>query len=71
MNGRVKKIKFCDYQLMAYDSFALDLIFFLFSSVHHLDRRQNIEHFLRYYHKHFLNTLALLGCPLDDYTYDK
>lgn len=69
--GRVNQVKFCDYQLYAYDSFAHDLIFFLFSSVNNDVRRQHIEHFFRYYHQHLIATLTLLGCPIDDYTYDK
>lgn len=69
--GRIDKVKFCDYQLMAYDSFANDLVFFVFSSINGSVRKENIEHFFRYYHKHFYNTLAMLNCPLDDYTYEK
>lgn len=71
MHERVSKVKFCDYQLMAYDTLALDLIFFLFSSVQHMDRKQYFEHFLQHYHKQLFDTLATLGCPLDDYTYAK
>lgn len=69
--GRIETVKFFDYQLMAHDSFANDLVFFLFSSVNHVDRRMHMEHFFKYYHEHLYKTLALLECPLDDYTYEK
>lgn len=69
--GRIETVKFFDYQLMAYDSFANDLVFFLFSSVDYIDRRMHIEHFFKYYHEHLHKILALLQCPLDDYTYEK
>lgn len=70
-SARITKVKFIDYQLMAYDSFANDLIFFLFSSVNDSVRKAYIEHFFQHYHKHLYNTLALLHCPLEDYTYEK
>ncbi|XP_055323920.1 uncharacterized protein LOC129578808 isoform X2 [Sitodiplosis mosellana] len=69
--GRIDKVKFCDYQLMTYDSFANDLVFFVFSSINGSNRKGNIEHFFQYYHKHLYQTLAMLNCPLDDYTYEK
>lgn len=69
--GHIEIVKFLDYQLMAYDSFANDLVFFLFSSVNDTVRKVHIEHFFKYYHEHFYKTLELLRCPLDDYTYEK
>ncbi|XP_031618118.1 uncharacterized protein LOC116337579 [Contarinia nasturtii] len=69
--GRADKVKICDYQLMAYDSFAHDLVFFLFTSIDRSIRKQYFEHFIEYYHQHFYNTLAMLRCPLEDYTYEK
>lgn len=69
--GRADKVKIFDYQLMAYDSFAHDLIFFLFTSINRTIRKSNFEHFIKHYHKHFYNTLAMLKCPLEDYTYEK
>lgn len=69
--GRIKTVKFLDYQLMAYDSFANDLVFFLFSSVNETVRKTHIGHFFKYYHEYLYKTLALLQCPLDDYTYEK
>lgn len=56
---------------MTYDSFANDLVFFLFTSVSDTIRRTHIEHFFQYYHKHLYETLKLLQCPLGDYTYEK
>lgn len=69
--GRIDKVKFCDYQLMTYDSFANDLVFFVFTSIYGSNRKGNIEHFFQHYHKHFYQTLSMLNCPLNDYTYEK
>lgn len=70
-NNRIGTVKFLDYQLMAYDSFANDLVFFLFSSVNDTVRKTHIEHFFKHYHEHLYKTLKLLQCPLGDYTYEK
>lgn len=69
--GRPNKVKFYDYQLIAYKSVVQDLIFFLFTSCNEAVRMQNIEAFFKHYHNHFYKTLKLLKCPLDDYTYEK
>lgn len=65
------KVKFFDFQLTEYDTFVSDLIFFLFTSVNDNIRKQHIEQFFQHYHKHLYRTLELLGCPLDDYSYEK
>lgn len=70
-SGNISKIKFCDYQLTSYDSFAMDLIFFLYTSVATHILHENFEHFIHAYHSHFYKTLDQLGCPLNDYTYEK
>lgn len=69
--GKISKIKFCDYQLTSYTSFAMDLIFFLYTSVGTHVLHENFEHLIRAYHSHFYKTLERLGCPLNDYTYEK
>lgn len=69
--GNIAKIKFCDYQLTSYCSFAMDLIFFLYTSVAMHVLNENFETFIRAYHSHFYKTLERLGCPLNDYTYEK
>lgn len=65
------KVKFFDFQLTTYDSFVNDLIFFLYTSVNEIVRKQNMEHFVQHYYKHFYQTLEILDCPLDHYTYEK
>lgn len=68
--GRPNKVKFYDYQLIAYKSVVQDLIFFLFTSCNEAVRMNNIEDFFKHYHNHFYTTLKLLKCPLEDYTYE-
>lgn len=34
-------------------------------------RIENFEFLIKQYHSHFVDALTQLGCPLDDYAYEK
>lgn len=57
--------------MYSYQSFALDLILFLFSSVRPNDLMTNFHSFIKEYHKEFVKTLKIVNCSVEDYTFDK
>lgn len=65
------QVKIYDFQLYFYQSFACDLIFFLFSSVRCDELAKYFKMFIYHYHLEFLKTMKMLKCPREDYTYDK
>lgn len=65
------KVKIYDFQLSSYDSFALDLIFFLFTSIQNDVLKPNFKSFIMHYHTEFTNTLKTVNLPLNDYTFEK
>lgn len=65
------KVKILDFAWFNYESFALDLTFFLFINVQDKDLRTNFKQFFDYYHSEFVNILRLVDYPLDEYTYEK
>lgn len=69
-NRNVNDVKVYDFQLYFYHSFALDVIFFLFTSVRLKDLNENFETFIRFYHHRFCQTLKDVNCPLDNYSFE-
>ncbi|XP_055309442.1 uncharacterized protein LOC129573174 [Sitodiplosis mosellana] len=67
----VIKVKIYDFQLYFYQTFVCDLIFFLLTSVRSNDLTKHFKLFIRQYHLEFVNTMKLVNCPCDDYTFDK
>lgn len=65
------KVKILDFQLYSYDSFAMDLLQFLFFTVRIDDLRMHFKSFVEYYLVEFVNVLRIVNCPLDDYTNEK
>ncbi|XP_055309477.1 uncharacterized protein LOC129573196 isoform X1 [Sitodiplosis mosellana] len=65
------KVKIYDFQLSSYDSFALDLVFFLFTSIQNDVLKTNFKSFIAYYHTEFIHTMNTVDLPLHDYTYEK
>lgn len=63
--------KIYDFTLYSYQSFAHDLIFFLFMSVCPIDLAKHFQLFIRCYHAEFTKMLELANCSLDDYTFEK
>lgn len=64
-------VKIYDFQSYTYESFALDLILFLFTSVPKSDLKMNFTLFVDYYISEFQKTMTLVKSPMDDYTQDK
>lgn len=65
------KVKMYDFQVYCYETFALDLIFFLFTSVRSIDLVNNFKSFINHYHEEFIQSLKLVNCPLEDYVFEK
>lgn len=70
-NGRVVQNKFVDFQAYNYESPVRDLLFFLFTSVQINVLKENLDYLLRFYHKHFIQTLEVLHCPIKELSFDK
>lgn len=69
-NRNVSDVKIYDFQLYFYHSFALDLVFFLFTSVQLDDLNENFDSFIQFYHSRFYKTLMDANCPLEHYTFE-
>ncbi|XP_055317996.1 uncharacterized protein LOC129576655 [Sitodiplosis mosellana] len=65
------QVKILDFQAYDYDSFAFDLTFFVFYNAQIEDLQMNFKLFIEYYHSEFFNTMRLVDCSIDDYTYEK
>lgn len=65
------QVKLLDLEFSSYESFANDLIFFLLLNGRIDELRTKFKSFIAHYHSAFTKTLTFVGCPLDDYTYDK
>lgn len=64
-------MKVYDFNLYSYQSFAANLILFLFTSVRQDVLTTNFTLLIDTHHSEFIKTLKLVNCPLDDYTYEK
>lgn len=69
-NRNVSDVKIYDFQLYFYHSFALDLVFFLFTSVRLDDLNEHFDSFIQFYHSRFYKTLMEANCPLEHYTFE-
>lgn len=65
------KVKILDFQGYKYNSFAFDLLQFLFYNVRVEDLKMHFESFVEHYMSEFVNVLRIVNCPLDDYTNEK
>ncbi|XP_055296714.1 uncharacterized protein LOC129565642 [Sitodiplosis mosellana] len=70
-NSKPTKVKFYDFQLCGYESFVLDLIFFLFTSVQNEDLKTNFKTFIEHYFLEFFKTIDFAGCSMEEYTFEK
>ncbi|KAJ8922348.1 hypothetical protein NQ315_004291 [Exocentrus adspersus] len=70
-NGVPVHNKIIDFQVIDYKSPAVDLIFFLFSSVKLSVLRDNLDDFIQQYHKHFVSHLEQLKCDTTPFTFPK
>lgn len=59
----IVQVKFLDFQVYGYESFANDLIYFLLMCSRFEDLRTNFKSFIDYYHSEFTKIL--------NHTYDK
>lgn len=57
--------------MYSYQSFALDLILFLFSSVRPNHLLTNFHVFISEYNEEFVKTMKLVNSSVEDYTFDK
>lgn len=69
--GNPIEIKILDFQLVYFNSVALDVIFFLFTSVSNDVLEVNLDHFLRLYFDELSKCLGANGCPLEKFTFER
>lgn len=65
------RIKIYDFQLYSYQSFAFDLMLFLFSSVRSIDLAKNFHMFINRYHKEFVETMESVGFMSNEYSFGR
>lgn len=65
------KVKLYDFEYYSHQSFALDLILFLFTSVRCDVLAANFKIFIDTHHLEFRKTLEMANIPLDNFTHDK
>lgn len=70
-NSAPIEVKILDFQAYDYESFALDLAFFIAFNARHNELNTNFKSFVEYYHLEFVKVMQYVNCPLEDYTYDK
>lgn len=70
-NGKLIKNKLLDFQDFTYASPICDLIFFIFTSVQYSIIEEHFDELIRWYHKHFYNTLEQLGCETKPFEYSE
>ncbi|KAJ3658377.1 hypothetical protein Zmor_010117 [Zophobas morio] len=68
--GRSVKNKLVDFQICDYGSPAVDLIFFLFSSVQNNVLENHYDDLVRYYHQTFTSILQKLKCETTRFSFD-
>lgn len=64
-------MKLLDFQGYKYNSFAFDLLQFLFYNVRIDDLKMHFKSFVEHYISEFVHVMRIVQCPLDDYTDDK
>ncbi|XP_069676292.1 uncharacterized protein [Periplaneta americana] len=69
--GEIDAIKFIDFQMYRFSSPALDLQFFMYTSVREEIRTKHLEAMLREYYDQFSSTLKTLGCDPDCYSFQQ
>lgn len=69
-DSQPKCLKILDFQLTKFAPVALDLIFFLFTSVDLDTLSNNIDKFIRYYYDVLIRVLQIHSCPVDEFTFD-
>lgn len=69
--GRPQDIKIVDFQTTHYNSAAIDLLFFLFTSVESDVLVADLDSFLRLYFDELVASLAANGCPLEVFTWER
>ncbi|CAG9856399.1 unnamed protein product [Phyllotreta striolata] len=66
-NGEPVACKFVDFQGYDYKSPAMDLLFFLLTSLQVDVLRDEFDILIKFYHKEFLNNLRELGCDVEPF----
>lgn len=69
--GRPQDIKIVDFQTTHYNSAAIDLLFFLFTSVESNVLVADLDSFLRLYFDELIESLGANGCPLEVFTWER
>lgn len=64
-------MKIFDFQGYDKNSFAFDLLQFLFFNVRVNDLKEHFTSFIEYYLSEFVNVMGIAHCPLNDYTNEK
>lgn len=62
-SGTLTDCQFIDFQQSVYTSPAIDLITLIFTSAETETKLQNFEHFVKLYHEHLADALAMLKYP--------
>lgn len=70
-NGLPIDDKLVDFQVCDYKSPAMDLFFFLFTSVQLSVLQQNLDILIEDYHKHFISHLEKLKCDIIPFNFSK
>ncbi|CAG9833466.1 unnamed protein product [Diabrotica balteata] len=65
-----KKNKLLDFQIYTIDNLALDLVYFLFTSVNSKVLQRNFDYLLRFYYDNFVKILKPLKCTENYFQYD-
>jgi hypothetical protein len=69
--GKPDQIRFIDFQMSRYSTPALDLQYFIYSSLSEPVRYEYTEHLLEVYHTELRDTLKALGCDHHVYTIEQ
>lgn len=69
--GLPNGIRIVDFQVTHYNSAAMDVLFFLFTSVENDVLEAELDHFLRLYFDSLIDCLKANGCPLEVFTYER
>lgn len=63
-------VKILDFQLTKFAPIALDLLFFLFTSINYDLLRDSFDDLIKEYYAEFIRVLKLHSCPVEEFSFD-
>lgn len=69
--NKIQKNKFLDFQIYTYNSPAMDLLFFIWTSVELSVINERFDDLLKYYYTNFVEVLDELGCDTTSFSWEQ